>query len=239
MSLSPPPPDPRPGDPRDELDRAITGALRQVTPPSGLRERLFAIQAAEEATPPAKVVQGPWWRLPRRGMWLAAAVLAVAAVFGWRQRSDRWTFDAFRLAAADEIVPRIHGPERPGRLHLDFTSNDPVAIAAWLRERGAPEPPASAPLRTEAGFGAVGCKVFEWNGARYSLACFYTADRHSVHLFTIPLAAFSGGRAPASGAPPEMQRIGGRDVAAWTEGAMVRVLVAAEGATSLPTVLAL
>ncbi len=236
--MNSPPTEPRPDDPRDDFDRAITSALRQVTPPAGLREQLLAIPAAEAA--PANVVRGPWANWPRRAVWLAAAaVLAMAALFGWRRQADRWSFEEFRLAAANEIVPRIQGSERPGRMHLDFLSKDPAAIAAWLRAQGAPEPAAEALLRADAGFGPVGCKALEWHGVRYSLACFYTADRRSVHLFTIPLAAFPAGSLPAAGARPEMHRFGGREVATWTEGTLVRVLVAAEEATSLPAVLAL
>lgn len=240
--MNPSSPEPHPDNPRDDLDRVISATLREVMPPPSLRERLRAIPVAtatEEKPAEAKVVRGPWTGLPRRSLWLAAAaVLAVAAMFGWRQRADRWGFDAFRLTAANEIVPLLQGEERPGQLHLDFLSSDPAAIAAWLRAQGAPEPSAKVPLRADAGFRPVGCKVFEWNGTRYSLACFYTTDGRSVHLFTMPLAAFPAGGVPAAGKEPEVRRIGERDVAAWTEGLLVRVLVAAEGATSLPTVLA-
>ena len=168
--MNSPPTEPRPDDPRDDLDRAISAALRQVEPSPGLRERLRAIPD-EPAAEPANVVRGPWPGLPRRALWLAAAaMLAVAALFGWRWRSDRWSFDEFRLAVANDVVPFIQGTERPGRMHLDFLAKDPAAIAAWLRAQGAPEPPAGSLLRADAGFGPVGCKALEWNGVRYSLA---------------------------------------------------------------------
>ncbi len=210
-------------------DQQIAAQLRQVKPPSDLKERLLAgrpltyaptpTPAPEQPVPKREYVtrapvpapqKAPWpWGLIAGGV---AAVLAVAATFVMVDRHNQ----AVALAAESSTVAfeqfaAAYLTQNPN-IVFDFPTSDYSRITAWLElQPGAVK--FSAPPTLARG-GTHGCKVFDWNDRKVTLVCFRVVDSQmAVYVVAINRDQLSD--SPVSTNPPN---VAGWNVAAWTTG---------------------
>lgn len=201
----------------DAVDRSIAQALRASQPPAGLKERILAARAAElEAELEAKTVRGPWFLRPT--VWLAAAAMLVAAFAALTHFGQTKSFDDFRTRVVAVDARKVMG----GGLPWAVRTPDHGSINAYLRQTrlagnvDAIQPPA--------GYGALGCRVFQWKGIRYSVVCFYDAQKNGVHLFMASSASF----AQPPGETPQFAQLGGLPTATWSKDGVSYILVGSE-----------
>ena len=157
------------------FDRAFANALASVPPPAGLPATLLAGAHASR--------RAHRWQ---RTAWVAvAACVAVAALVGLSAfllqpvEVPAETVVAFR----DRMIATLEGEHQ-----LDLRTPEADAARVWLASHGGIADPDIPP-----GLGAretIGCKVFEWHGAKVTLICFRPCpsgdpQSASAHLFVV------------------------------------------------------
>lgn len=162
------------------FDQAVASRLQEIAPPEGLRS---SILAGIQVSPPVYLRR-------RSAILLAtAAVLMLgvaAAIWMVAPGSGHGTLaqSGGTSTAAEFREGMIQAYERMKA--LDYLSEDPDEILAWLHENGIDD------TATPAGeFGEerlVGCKILEWKGRKVSLVCFRSSESATypdVHFFTV------------------------------------------------------
>jgi uncharacterized membrane protein YbaN (DUF454 family) len=188
---------------------ALRAKFRQIAPPPGLKEQIISEQAAR-----ARISS---WRRNAIFAVAAAMVALVALVWLWlphRPNEDTLANYRIRMMKVAALGYR-----------MDFATNNPSAIRAYLAQRSAPADYAlTAPLEKAA---TTGCAVENWRGASVSMICFRTGkplppDQASdLWLFVIDRAAVKD--APPAGAP-RFAQVNNLLTATWTAGDKVYVL---------------
>lgn len=201
----------------DAADRAISSALRGATPPPDLKQRILAARAAElEAEADSKVVRGPWFQRP--SLWLAAAALLVAAFAFLQFFGTSQSFDDFRDRVVAVEARKVMG----GGLPWALKSGDKGEINAYLRRTSLAGDVTS--IQPPSKYGALGCRVFNWRGIRYSVVCFYDDKGHGVHLFMASSELFKQPPGPT----PQYAQVSGLPTATWSRDGVSYILVGAE-----------
>ncbi|MBS0659888.1 MAG: hypothetical protein JSR82_16740 [Verrucomicrobia bacterium] len=201
----------------DAADQSIARALRGAGPPAGLKERILAARAAAlEAELEAKTVRGPWFMRP--SIWLAAAAMLVAAFAVLTHFGQTRSFDDFRTRVVAVDARKVMG----GGLPWAIRTPDRATLNAYLRQANLPGQVEA--IQPPAAYGALGCRVFQWKGIRYSVVCFYEDEKHGVHLFMASSASF----AQPPGETPQFAQLGGLPVATWSKDGVSYILVGSE-----------
>jgi hypothetical protein len=194
---------------------AVTGKLREVTPPAGLREAILA---------GAKLgVRIPWWRRPA----LLAAAAAIVLLLTLAPRALR----LMRPAAAANLPEFAMAFAGRGFIGLQERGPDVEKLKAWLAERHAPLP-AKIPWEL-AQLRSLGCRTVDFQGKNISMICF--EQGHEYHLFVAWREDFP--TLPAS-TEPHFQR--GRDgwaAASWSDNQHHYVLVSEAGEAAVKRLL--
>jgi len=214
------------------FDRLVAERLREIEPPPGLEASLLA--GLRLSTPPRRQRARPYLIL-LAGAGLAAAAAVALALLPWPRSGVPTPVDAPGLAATSDSLPatatleefrsEILGilAELQGLSHV---SGDPLDVAAWLADRGAPfegEIPAVAGEHRLAG-----CAVLEWRGHRLSLVCFHLPGEEGppgLHLVTIDAEALRPFHSGEETAAFE-ERTGAWTTAAWRSEGKVQLAIA-------------
>jgi hypothetical protein len=201
-------------EPPAELEARLLTAMRaaraQVDPPPQLEAQVLAAVRTARTDELAPVARRQWFA------WAAAAgVAAIAGGAVWWQRERR--LPMARLTA--RLTAIVHGG-----VTLSLMSMDRTAVAAWLRDTGAPRsaqlPPALENL------GRKGCHLYDIEGRPVSLECFVLPSMGVLHCFTTHTALLRD--APADGAAPTIVADAGLTVATWSRGGHTIVLASEE-----------
>lgn len=156
------------------FDHAFAAALSTIQPPDSLRATILAgMQASQRSS--------TWKRRSIIGL-SAAAVVMIGAVVSWFDEGHHeaeLSLASFR----SELIETFEGLKK-----LDHETADPDQVRAWLaRHEGASDLALPVGLRARS---TIGCKVFDWRGAKVTLICFRApqdSDHHAAttHLFVV------------------------------------------------------
>ncbi len=181
------------------LDTAIAGKLRSITAPAGLRAAILA--GTPEAARPARSSRRSAFTLAAliflllgcAAVWLPILTAHPDSLASFQSEMGAILTDGFRFQYQSALLPALQGwlAEKHGITHYRV----PPALAAQTRP--------------------TGCRVFDWNGKKVALLCFYTADGQVVHLTMIARADLHD--APTSPQPRYAHR-GTWTSATWTSG---------------------
>jgi len=214
------------------FDGLVAERLREIETPPGLEASLLA--GLRLSTPPRRQRARPYLVL-LAGAGLAAAAAVALALVPWLRSGGSAPVDAPGLAATGTGIPatatleefrsEVLGilAELQGLPHL---SGDPLEVAAWLADRGAPfegEIPAVAGEHRLAG-----CAVLEWRGHRLSLVCFHLPGEEGppgLHLVTIDAQALRPFQS-REGTAAFDERTGPWTTAAWQSEGKVQLAIA-------------
>jgi uncharacterized membrane protein YbaN (DUF454 family) len=188
---------------------ALRANFRQITAPTGLKEQIISEQAAQE-----KII---FWR---RNVIFAVAAVIVALValvplwFPHRPKDDTLAVYRSRMV---RVAVLGYG--------MDFTTNDPAQIRAFLAASNAPaDYVLTASLEKTA---MAGCAIQNWQGAKVSMICFRTGkplpleQQSDLWLFVVDRTAVKD--APAAGVR-QFVRVNKLMTMTWTQGDKLYVL---------------
>ncbi|MEX2577628.1 MAG: hypothetical protein WD342_01110 [Verrucomicrobiales bacterium] len=196
------------------FDAAVAERLQEIEPPADLKASILA---------GLRVTPTPLWRRGPVARWSAvAAVLAVGLLVGTLVDPGTSTPDGGTGGTLGEFQGDMLEEVR-GLDGMDFQSNDPAAVAAWLRSRELD--PGSALAAEANGHALVGCKIVQWKGYRVSLVCFRLAGEEGMpglHVMTMDAAALE----TPSGEGPQFASDGTWSAATWRDDDRVYFLAA-------------
>ena len=202
----------------------IGDKFRQITVPAGLKEQIISEHAAQRVenaqtapgTWPSSIFHGPRQSLfpARHKLRFALAVMlvlfATLAVFWFSRRAPDDTLGIYQNQMARVAL---------NPYAMDLTTNDPVAIRAFLAQNHAPADfILPAPLQQTA---VAGCAVENWQGGKVSLICFRTGKplppgtASDLWLFVVDRASVKN--VPA-GTAPQIAKVNLLITATWTQG---------------------
>ncbi len=164
------------------LDRSISGALRSVQPPAGLRDRILTGAKVSRKQPSGNEswFERKVWGFFGRGELAAVAlvmVLLVSAVIYNRltDKPDERPWQVFAVAKAAELESGVESLE-----HKDAFLQTSVE---WMREQACPAP-YTLPEGLQS-LGLFGCSTMKWNDKPVGIVCFKLGAAHEVHLVCI------------------------------------------------------
>jgi len=193
----------------------LRAQFRQIAAPAGLREQIISESAAR-----AMAVS----RQRRNTIFAAVAAMAAVVVLlivmsaSWlpHRSTDDTTLAVYRNQMAG-IALRGYG--------MDFTTNDPEQIRAYLAQKQAPaDYTLPAALQKAA---VAGCAVEGWQNVKVSMICFRTGrplppnQSSDLWLFVVDRASLKD--APATG-QPRFIAVNRFATAAWAQGDKVYLL---------------
>jgi hypothetical protein len=183
-------------------DASIRAALREISVPAGLADRICAGR-------PRKIVPFP---SGRRWLWAAAAMVAltISVWIVWLERTPIDEFSAYRNRMARAAVREYR---------MSLTTNDLGVIQQYLAKQQAPTGYRLAPA--VAALPSLGCGVVRWQNHPVSMLCFDLGKQELLWLFVADVKAVRG--APKS-AQPAVASVGRLATAAWSDGRLVYVL---------------
>jgi len=186
---------------------AVTAKLREIAPPSGLRE---AILTGARVSGPAGKVR-PTRRIQPGWLAIAASVaVLVSALAWWRTAPVQGdTFDEF---AVNYVA---HG------FRLQRHSADVAVLKTWLSEKHGPLPEALPAKFAE--LRALGCRTLDFQGRDVSLVCFERGGKE-FHVFVTRLDEAAG-----TDAVPRFIDHARLAAATWTDAKNRYVLVSDAG----------
>lgn len=196
-------------------DGKISGALRAVQPPAGLRDRILA--GGRVSRPSGE----SWFERRMFGIFTASEVVAIAAIatllgvaliynyFGQTTDERPW-----QLVAATRA-----GEFEAGTTPLEHEDGVFESTVGWMREKACPTP-AVLPEGLR-GLGLFGCAVTKWNGKPIGIVCFKLGKDKEVHLVSIDAANVPD----TLSAVPKWTLVAGYTSAQWREGATVYMLL--------------
>ena len=184
---------------------AVSASLRQVEPPTGLKERILAGQ-------PDRNIITVWWRNPAVLAVAAVIVLVIGLTSIWLpSRAENNSFVAFRARMA-RVALRDYN-------RMDLVSSDPKEIRKYLAGHN-PDGDFVLPAGLKA-VTPLGCAALRWHDRPVSMVCFKRGANDLVWLFIINRASvFDTPRATS----PELQALGKFMTASWTIGEKTYVL---------------
>lgn len=192
-------------------DAAMAAKLREIAPPSGLREAILA--GAQASRAPKTVARFPtmWFALAA-----SVAVLLAAAVALWPQRAAAETTQ-FAAFAMDDTAHGKHGG------HGEETGALQAMLSAPSTHLGAGLPVDFTGLR------ATGCRTLSFAGHDVLEVCF----QRNGAWFHCYIANGSDFPAVATGAPAVMKVEGHFASASWSDAAHHYVVVSDAGADAV------
>jgi len=197
------------------LDRDFAASLASVSPPASLQATILAgVRASRRAS--------VWRRTAWKTLASAAAITLLASLSYLSLRPTP--------TVAEPLVhfrsEMIHALEN--QHSLDHQSAEPADVRLWLAShQGIADPGIPAGLSKRE---TIGCKVFEWHGAKVTLICFRPCpsgdpQSASAHLFVVDeqdapdlLNAFEA-------QSPAFAESNAWTSAAWREAGKIHVLV--------------
>jgi hypothetical protein len=197
------------------FDEAVTARLREVAPPSGLRDAILAGARMQART--------PWWRQTHSLAWAAtvAVVLGLSATWGVGQMPP--SGERLALGALREWHDPLHHPvvlNGTGELRKILT-NPAAALRAGL-------PQEFNQLKRE------GCRVLTIAGREVLEVCFERSGIGEFHLYIARRGDFRGmGREKV----PVFREQGALTAVAWAGAEHDYVLVSADGGAALRQIL--
>ncbi len=202
--------------PMDDVDRAISAALRKIAAPADLPARILAAER-DQVRDEGKIVHGPWFT-PARVLLAAAALIVAAFVFigNWSQGQS---FEQFR----ERVATRDAVNTIAGKAGLEMQDKRLSTLEEYLRSASAPA--VADGFKAPADFAPVGCRTFRWRGMVYSMVCFYDDKGRGIHLFMARETLFHD----RPGGVPTYAKVGGLETASWSKSGTSFVLVAAPG----------
>jgi hypothetical protein len=164
------------------VDRRISGALRSVQPPAGLRDRILTgakVSRKRDAGSEGwfeKKVWGFFGRGELAAVALVIVLLATAVIYNRvTDKPDERPWQVFAVAKAAQLESGAETLE-----HKDAFLQTTVE---WMREQACP-----APYMLPEGLqslGLFGCSTMKWNGKQIGIVCFKLGAEHEVHLVCI------------------------------------------------------
>jgi hypothetical protein len=179
--------------------------FQQIAAPAGLKEQIISEQAVNK-----KII--PLWRreirlLPLAAVILLSGLLALLWFANQRERDD--TLAVFQNQMAG-VALRGYA--------MDFATNDPVPIRAYLAQNHAP---ADFILpQTLQQISLVGCAVQGWQNVKVSMICFRSnhassAAASDVWLFVVDQNSV---KKLTAGSSPHFSKVNQLATATWTQG---------------------
>ena len=179
--------------------------FRQLRAPAGLREQIISEQAASER--PVS-----FWRRKTIFVPVAAMILLsglIASLWLVNQRGHEDTLDIFQSRMAG-VALRGYG--------MDFTTNDPAQIRAYLAQHDAPADFVLPEALQQVSL--AGCAIQGWQGVKVSMLCFRSRQAapdvsSDVWLFVVDRTSVK--KLPA-GAAPQLSKVNRLMTATWIQG---------------------
>lgn len=207
------------------LDAVVSGKLREIVPPADLESSILAgLKVSRQPASRRPASRRPPSRRPLAYFLVAAAALVmiglvIYSVLPVSPQTSSGSPARESLAEFRSVMLREIGELK----ELDYHSDDPQDVSAWLDEHGATpvlEIPASAD-----GHALVGCKVIHWKGHRVSLVCFSrpgAGGPPGLHLLSIPAEAIKTFDETSASRHVENDWT----TTSWREGGFIHVLAA-------------
>ena len=178
--------------------------FRRIEPPAGLREQIISEHAANRSAMP----EG------RKVLFLVAVLLVLAAAALVKFRPARQLPDDALAVYQNQMVRVALSP-----YDMDFTTNAPAPIRAYLARRHAPADFVLPAALAHAGL--AGCAVGNWRGAKVSMICFRTnralpaGAASDLWLFVVDRGTVKN---VPDGSVPRLAQVNRLMTATWTQG---------------------
>ncbi|MFA7344379.1 MAG: hypothetical protein WC003_08755 [Terrimicrobiaceae bacterium] len=188
------------------LDREMRDAVRDVAPPSGLRDSLLA---ENKIVRPSRFSSAPWL-VPALAI---AAALAVLISLASLARPVPVATDP-ALAALTLRIPALTGAHD----HAKSTAGSLAPLRSWLAEHGGSSGfTVPKGLQNAAG---VACEVTSVEDRKVTILCFDLGGKRHPHLYVVD----THGIKPGADGRPTFFQIDGVSVASWSQGGLTYFL---------------
>jgi hypothetical protein len=197
-------------------DAALAAKLRQVQPPTGLRDTILA---------GARVSRRRWWHWFNAKAWrgfrnsemlaAAAIVILLGAALTWNYLRGTKPENDWQAFAATQVA----GIESAS-ISLGKVVHSMPEIHAWLAAQTCPTP-GQLPESVRK-LKIFGCSKLSWRGEPMSIVCFNLGGGREVHLVTVSRRNLPS--SPPVGSPV-FASVQGYTTASWSEGDRAMMLI--------------